>query len=105
MAKIKTHIEDTIALLKHHDGWQDVHIWLDAYVTKYPIAKFQDFHRKFRHNAVGVEYIRKTMGYDASLAAKIHLIRDVEMFVLLKPMRQVKINELHKLTVMAYKYL
>jgi hypothetical protein len=63
------------------EEFEEVHRWLDEFAKKYPPPLFSEYHRKFRHNDAGVKEINETFGAKAADAAKIHLIRDVEIYV------------------------
>ena len=80
MASRKTHNEDCFRILGQE--FDEVNKFIDAYAAKYPPPLFLEFHRKFRHNAWGVEQARKKWGALAAMAAKIHIIRDVELYIL-----------------------
>lgn len=95
MAYRKTHIEDCERLLGK--GYDHVHKWLDKYAEDYPPNVFLEYHRKFRHNKDALEKQFKIWGYYDIMAAKIHIVRDVELYVLQKPMNQVEIEEIEKL--------
>lgn len=68
------HMDDCIKLLG--DPYDEVHAWLDAKVKEFPINKYGDYHRRFRHNKEGLEFVRKHWGEKAEIAAKIHIYRD-----------------------------
>jgi hypothetical protein len=80
MAGRKTHMEDCRRLLG--SGFEHVHAYLDKYAFKWPPPLFLEYHRKFRHHAGGVKAVKELWGDAAEDAAKIHLIRDVEIYVL-----------------------
>lgn len=79
MAKVKTHIEDCERILG--DDFKYVHEWLDEYARQYNPHVHLEYHRKFRHHAKGVEQVAKEWGFYAERAAKLHIIRDYEMFL------------------------
>jgi hypothetical protein len=79
MAKWETHIEDCMRLLGA--PFVFVHAYLDYYTDKYPTHIYLEYHRKFRHNKEGVEKCLELFGPLGEKAAKIHLIRDVELYV------------------------
>jgi len=76
MATIKQHCEDCELLLGN--PYKEVHEWLDSYSKEYPPSKFGAYHRQFKHNQDGVNEIRKLWGVEAEMAAKIHLLRDMD---------------------------
>lgn len=102
MAKRKTHNEDCERLLGK--PFEHVHAWLDEYVKKYPIRIHLEYHRKFRHHAEGVKHIKKEWGFYAETAAKIHIVRDNELYVLFKPFYEVEIEEIDDLYKKALQY-
>jgi len=98
MAKIKTHCEDTIIILKQGYDFIEVHKWLDFWAKKWPTWIYLEYHRAFRHNAWGIEQILNKWGYFAAEAGKIHLIRDVELYVTgHRVMSQLKYDEIDEL--------
>lgn len=102
MAKRETHNEDCLRLLgKKYD---EVNAFLDSYAAKYPPPLFLEYHRKFLHNAKGVQYCKEKFGFYGEIAAKIHLIRDLEIYVLKKPFDFVEIEEIDELYEQALKY-
>jgi len=105
MAQIETHIEDTRIILRQPDGMEEVHRWLDEFTKKWPPHIYLEYHRQFRHNKEGVEEAQKLFGFIGCCAAKIHLIRDVELYVLKKPMHEVGYPEINELVISAFKYL
>ena len=82
MAKIKTHCEDTLIVLQQGYDFIEVHEWLDYWAKKWPPPVYLEYHRAFRHNAWGIEQIKEKWGWEGELAGKLHLIRDVELYVL-----------------------
>ena len=92
MARIQTHIEDCERLLGK--GYDHVHNWLDEYAKDYPPHILLEYHRKFRHNIKALDEQFKIWGHYEIMAAKIHIIRDVELYVLQKPMDEVEIEEI-----------
>lgn len=105
VAQIKTHCEDTLLILRQGYDFIEVHEWIDEFAKKWPPHIHFEYHRKFRHNKKGLEEIFKKWGADAEDAGKVHLIRDVELFILQKPMFEVKYNELNDLIKKAFNYL
>ena len=79
MARRETHIEDCMRFLGA--PFNKVHAYLDYYIEKYPPHIYLEYHRKFRHNEKGVAKCFELFGFLGEKAAKIHLIRDVELFV------------------------
>ena len=80
MAKIETHIDDCMRLLGA--PFEKVHRWLDQYAKKYNPHTHLEYHRKFLHHRLGVEKCKELFGPLGERAAKIHIIRDVEIYVL-----------------------
>jgi hypothetical protein len=99
LAITQTHVEDCKRLLGK--GYAHVHDWLDEYADKYPPQIYLEYHRKFRHTMKALEEQFKIWDHNEILAAKIHIIRDVDVFVLEKPMEQVEIKEIEELYVEA----
>lgn len=79
MAKRKTHNEDCERILG--EPFEYVHRWLDEFAAKWPPHIHLEYHRKFRHNAEGVKEVGKRWGFYAERAAKLHIIRDNEMYL------------------------
>lgn len=97
MAKVNTHIEDCIRILG--DDFEFVHTWLDEYAKKFSPHIYLEYHRKFRHHRKGVEYIKDKWGFYAEQAAKLHIIRDNEMYLpvpVIDIMREDMIDELYE---------
>jgi hypothetical protein len=95
MAKIETHEKACIRLLGA--PFTEVHQWLDEYAKKWRPHIHLEYHRKFRHNAEGVKEVERKWGPLCALAAKIHLIRDVELYVLNKEFSKVMSDEIEEL--------
>ena len=95
MARIVTHIEDCERLLGK--GYENVHNWLDEYAKEYPPHIFLEYHRRYRHNLKALDEQFKICGHYEIMAAKIHIIRDYEQYVLVKPMDHVEIEEIEEL--------
>jgi hypothetical protein len=95
MAMVRTHIEDCERLLGW--GYARVHRWLDHYAQEYPPRVYLEYHRQFRHNRKVLEKQFKAWGYYERLAAKIHVIRDYELYALQKPMDMVELEEIDEL--------
>lgn len=97
MATIKTHIEDCERILG--EPFEEVHRWLDELAKKWnPVIHFE-YHRQFRHHAEGVAYIKEKWGFYAEQAAKLHIIRDNEMYLpvpVIDIMREDMIDELYE---------
>jgi len=102
MATRETHIDDCMRLLGA--PFNDVHAWLDAYAAKYSPFTHLEYHRKFRHHRKGVEKCKELFGPLGEKAAKIHIIRDVELYVLKKSFREVIGDEIDELYEKALKY-
>jgi len=94
MAQILTHMEDCKRILR--EPFKEVHQWLDYYARIFTIRPYLGYHRFFRHNKRGMIYIKNRWGVLAEDAAKIHLIRDYEDFILTTAMANVKYNEIDK---------
>jgi hypothetical protein len=102
MAKIKTHEEDCIRLLGN--PYTEVHEWLDEYAKQYPPFAYLEYHRKFRHTREALEEKFKEWGFYRQQAAKIHIIRDNELYVLSKPFFKVEVEEINGLFERALEY-
>lgn len=74
MANIEQHCKESEVLFGK-DFWE-VHTWLDSYAVMFPPRIHGTKHREFRHNAEGVEFIRKKWGEVAAKAAQHHIDRD-----------------------------
>lgn len=59
------------------DEFYEIHKWLDELTLMYPVEKYNDYHRQFRHNKEGVEYIRMLWGDEAAKAAELHILADM----------------------------
>lgn len=79
MATVKTHIEDCERILGN--DFVHVHKWMDELAKKWNPFIYLEYHRQFRHHAEGVKYVKKKWGEYAEKAAKLHIIRDNEMFL------------------------
>jgi hypothetical protein len=95
MARQKTHIEDCERLIGHR--YEHIHEWLDHYAKKWPIQLYLEYHRQFRHNKKVLDEQFKEWGFYEVMAAKIHIIRDYELYVLQKPMDRVEVEEIDAL--------
>lgn len=73
MAKISVHCKDCKEILGRN--FIDVHQWLDELNGYFPFQIFSDYHRSFRHNSYGIEYL-KSVSFQYELAGRIHLLRD-----------------------------
>jgi len=102
MARRDTHIEDCMRLLGAE--FNMVHAYLDQYVVKWNPSIFLEYHRKFLHHKNGVAKCKELFGVLGEKAAKIHIIRDVELYVLKKPFREVMGDEIDELYEKALKY-
>lgn len=95
MAGRKTHKEDCMRLIgKECDN---VHAWLDKYAAEFPPPIFLEYHRRFRHNKKALNKQFKVWGFYEIMAAKIHIVRDFDIYVLNKPMDLVEIEEIEDL--------
>lgn len=99
MAKISTHCEDCENVFGK--PFKEIHEWMDYYAKKWNPFTYLEYHRQFRHHAKGIQEVIDTWGYYAGQAAKLHLIRDNELF-LMKPvdfntLREDEIDELYEL--------
>lgn len=79
MAIFKEHCRDCMKVLGNE--YVMVHKWLDEFAKEYPIKKYGDYHRRFRHHRKGIEIIRKIWGDDAARAAEIHIKKDMGYIV------------------------
>lgn len=102
MAKIKTHNEDCERVLG--EPFEKVHRWLDEFAKKWPPPVFLEYHRKFRHNADSVKEVGEKWGFYAERAAKLHIIRDHEMYLNMKVMDIMREDEIDPLYEQALKY-
>lgn len=102
MPRRETHINDCMRLIGA--PFNDVHAWLDQWAAKFPPNIHLEYHRKFLHHRKGVEECRKLFGKLGEKAAKIHIIRDVEIYVIQKPFREVMGDEIDELYEKALKY-
>lgn len=100
MAKLKTHCEDCKSLLGSE--FRKVHEWLDRDVEKHPPELYFEKHRIKTHC---LEAIRGLATEQERLAAKIHIIRDVELYVLLKSFYKVSLDEIDGLFLEALKWI
>ena len=103
MAKITTHCNDCIRLLGK--PYKEVHQWLDHYAKKYNPLVYFEYHRKFRHTEEALEKQFEKWGFYKQQAAKIHIIRDCELYVLQKPFDMVETEEIDDLFEKAKQYL
>ena len=103
MANRETHIEDCMRLLGAE--FNNVHDWLDEFAARYNPYVYLEYHRKFRHNKAGVEKCRELFGPLGEKAAKIHLIRDVDIYVVKgKLFSQVMGDEIEDLYLKSLQY-
>jgi hypothetical protein len=102
MATIDTHIEDCMRLIGA--PFEKVHRWLDQYAKKFNPHTHLEYHRKFLHHKNGVKRCGELFGPLGERAAKIHIIRDVELYVLSKQFRDVMGDEIDELYEKALKY-
>lgn len=102
MATRKTHKEDCLRLLGGE--YDHVHKYLDYYAHKWSPMVYFEYHRKFRHNKLGVKKCKEMWGFYSERAAMIHLIRDNELYILTKPFDQMDIDEVDYYYKEAIKY-
>lgn len=102
MAQIDTHIDDCMRLLGA--PFEDVHRYLDQHAKKWNPHIHLEYHRKFLHHRKGVEECKSRFGVLGERAAKIHIIRDVELYVLSKQFREVMGDEIDELYEKALAY-
>ena len=99
MARIETHCEDTMLVLRTGYDWIEVHQWLDHWAKKWKPPIYLEYHRQ----------ILNQWNYEAALAGKLHLIRDVELYVLhgtgIHFIRDIKHEQIDELYEKALKYL
>ncbi len=95
MPRLETHEDDCMRLLGA--PFKKVHRWLDEYAKKWNPMVHGEYHRKFRHNRDGVKEVGEMWGPLYERAAKIHMIRDVELYVLSKPFSEVMGDEIDEL--------
>jgi hypothetical protein len=55
----------------------EVHTWLDNLTEKYPIHKYGEYHRRFRHNIEGLNEIEKRWGKKGRKAGELHILNDI----------------------------
>lgn len=96
MAKLETHIKDCEQVLG--GSYKEVHEWLDEFAKQYPPHLYFEKHRMFRHTKAGVKEAQNLFGYYGGLAAKLHIIRDYQMYVIfnIKLLREDDIEKLYK---------
>jgi hypothetical protein len=105
MAKIETHCDDCQRLLGAE--FRKVHEWLDEFAKKWNPMVHLEYHRQFRHHAKGVAEAKELFGPLGERAAKIHIIRDVEQFVMFgkgKQFREVMGEDIDELYEKALQY-
>lgn len=95
MATIETHCQDCIEVFG--EDFKYVHKWLDEYAKKYNQFTYLEYHRKFRHHNKGVEEVIEKWGYYAGQAAKLHIIRDYEVYLLTPLMDVIREDQIDKL--------
>ena len=96
MATIKTHNEDCERILG--ESFEYVHKYLDEFSKKWKPHTHLEYHRRFRHHAKGVERVKEKWGFYAEQAAKLHIIRDNEMYLpthVIDIMREDQIEDLY----------
>jgi len=96
VAKIETHIKDCIQVFGK--GYDEVHMWLDYFAKEWNPCIYLEYHRQFRHHAKGIEEVKKKWGYYAEQAAKLHIIRDQDMYVFfnIETLREDMIEDLYQ---------
>ena len=103
MAKIKTHNEDCEAVLG--ESFEHVHRWMDELAKKYNPFIHLEYHRQFRHHAEAVAYVKEKWGFYAERAAKLHIIRDNEMYLPgVYPIQAIREDMIDELYEKALKY-
>ncbi len=102
MAKISTHVDDCMRLLGA--PFEKVHRWLDQYAKQYKPQIYLEYHRKFLHHRKGVERCEELFGPLGKRAAMIHIIRDVEMYVVIGEFKNVMGEDIDELYEKALKY-
>jgi hypothetical protein len=100
MAKIRTHCEDCESLLG--EDFREVHEWLDRDASKYPTWLYFEKHRKKTHTMAELQHFNTQ---EEKLAAKIHIVRDVEQYVLMKAFYRVSLDEIDGLFFRALEYI
>lgn len=71
--KFEDHCEESIMLFDN--SYVQVHQWLDEFAGKPGIGMK---HRCFRHHEAGIQHIKEMWGEQAALAARRHIISDLE---------------------------
>ena len=102
MAKIKTHCEDCIRVLG--EDFSYVHKWMDELAKKWKPFLYLEYHRQYRHHDEAVKYIEKKWGWYASQAARLHIIRDSEMYLPVLVMDIIREDQIQELYEKALKY-
>jgi len=92
-------------ILRQGYDFIEVHQWLDHWAKKWPPPIFLEYHRAFRHNAWGIQQILEKWGPMAAEAGKVHLVRDVQLYVSHKQMHDIKYDEIDELYTKALRYL
>ena len=64
------------SLVRFGNPYKEVNLWLDEFAGRPP---FGMKHRRFRHNLVGIEEIRRKWGLEAAEVARQHVIADLKM--------------------------
>jgi hypothetical protein len=103
LAKISTHEEDCRRLIG--SPHTEVHEWLDEYAKKYNPRVFLERHRQYRHNEQALLEKFKEWGFYQILAAKIHIVRDYEIYCCTEPFDYIEIEEIDDLFHRALQYL
>jgi hypothetical protein len=102
LATIKTHIEDCERILG--EDFQYVHDWFDKFAKEWNPHIYLEYHRQFRHNQKGVDYIKEKWGFYAQQSAKLHIIRDNDMYLLLPVIDIMREDQIDKLYEHAVKF-
>jgi hypothetical protein len=103
LARRETHEQDCVRLLGQ--PYAEVHEWLDHYAKEYNPHVYLEYHRKFRHTEEALDEKFEEWGHYRQMAAKIHIVRDCELYVLSKPFDQVEIEEIDELFEKSKQYL
>ena len=85
MARFEKHCEE--CKREYGKEFAEVHKWLDEYTKLYPVDKYNEYHRKFRHNIAGLEKIEEMWGKEARCAAVLHIITDIGYIPYWKPIK------------------
>lgn len=96
MAKIKTHCDDCTQVFGKE--FREVHEYLDHFAKKWNPFIYLEYHRQFRHHDKGVQEVLDKWGFYAGQAAKLHIIRDCQEYVIfnIETVREDDIDKLYK---------